>query len=74
MIYLKADRPLTGPSRDAVADQVAYLASAGLDDPTIGLTLEVTPSQVRGLRREHRIPPGKPKATSVSGRPAPVKR
>lgn len=49
---------ITGPSRQATANIIADLARGGCDDPTIAARLEITVSQVRGIRKEFNIPPG----------------
>lgn len=49
---------IRGPSRSATAEIIARFANAGRDDPAIADRLGITVGQVRGLRKEFRIPPG----------------
>jgi hypothetical protein len=54
-------RRLTGHNRDRIAYLVRVMAAAGADDPTIGIRLELTNNQVRGIRRSYKIPAGQPR-------------
>jgi DNA-binding transcriptional regulator YiaG len=54
-----AARPIRkGPYRDNLADLIAQMAHAGQNDPRIAARLEITPQQVRGIRKEYGIPAG----------------
>lgn len=55
--------PLTGPSRDNVADLIAALARHGRADPAIATHLSLTTAQVRGIRRDYDIPAGEQRWT-----------
>jgi hypothetical protein len=51
-------KPITGIYRENLVDLISQMAFAGQDDPTIASRLEITASQVRGLRKEYEIPAG----------------
>jgi len=65
---------IQGPSREATAELVAQLATAGRDDPRIAVLLGITAEQVRDLRQEFGITAGErrwlpaaPKSTEGGG-------
>jgi hypothetical protein len=49
---------ITGQYRENLRALVARMAGAGVSDPRIAARLEITVSQVRGLRRESGTHPG----------------